>query len=90
MKHMMWTLLLMITVGIGGFMAGKHAQMSTGPEGVHLSQMEPPHVVLAKSATRQPKEARQESEGCPLVPYGDAGQQKDNTRDDVTMKGLVF
>ena len=90
MRHTIWTLVLMITVGMLGFTAGKHAQPAAEPQLVSLFQTGEAHVVLAKSGTRQQKEARQETEGCPVMPNGGLGQQKSNEQDSSIMKGLVF
>ena len=90
MRHTIWTLVLMITVGMLGFTAGKHAQPAAEPQLVSLFQTGEPHVVLAKSGTRQQKEARQETEGCPVMPNEALGQQKPNETERSIMKGLVF
>lgn len=49
-----------------------------------------PHLVLTKSGTHQQKEARQQNEGCQLIPNEDLSQQKNNEQVSSTMKGLVF
>ena len=89
MKNMIWTLVLMITVGVLGFAAGKHAQTIQGPQVLSLLETAEPHIVLAKTGARQPKEARQENEGCQVIPNEDVKQHKNNEQ-DITMKGLVF
>ena len=86
MRQVIMTLLLMITVGVGGYAAGRNAQT---PHVVNIVQMGEPHVVLAGRGTRQQKEAHQQSEGCPVVPNGDLSRQKTDDQ-DITMKGLVF
>ncbi len=47
-------------------------------------------LVLANRGTRQQKEARQQNEGCQLIPNGDLSQQKTNEQDSSIMKGLVL
>ena len=89
MRQVILTLLLMITVGVFGYAAGRNAQTTTGPHVVNMFQMGEPHVVLAGRGTRQQKEARQQSEGCPVVPNGDLSRQKTDEQ-DITMKGLIF
>jgi mannose-6-phosphate isomerase-like protein (cupin superfamily) len=55
---------------------------------VNVGETEQPRAVLTKSGTRQQKEARQQNDGCQLIPDGDNHQ---NTNEqDITMKGLVF
>ena len=90
MRHLIWSV-LMITVGI--FIAGEWdthnrlvANTSLTDDLVETGQ---PHVVLAKSGTRQQKEARQ-NEGCPVIPNRDFSQHKTNEQDSSIMKGLVF
>ena len=87
MRQLTLTVFLMIAAGMFGFVEGHNWTQSVSVVGV--VQTEQPHVVLAKSATRQQHEARQQSEGCPVIPNGDLSQQKPNER-DITMKGLVF
>ncbi len=90
MRHMIWTLLLMITVGVLAFTAGKNSQTTTGPQVLNLLEMEQPRVVLVKTEVPQQKNARQLNEGCPVVPNGDVGQQKVKEEERRLMKGLVF
>ena len=90
MRHTIWTLVLMIAVGGLGFTAGKHAQPAMEPQLVSLFETGEPHVVLAKSGTRQHKEGRSENEGCPVMPNEGLSQQKSNKQDSSIMKGLVF
>ena len=90
MRHTIWTLVLMITVGMLGFTAGKHAQPAAEPQLVSLFASGEPHVVLATSGTRQQKGARQQNEGCPVMPNEGLGQQKPNEAESSLMKGLVF
>ena len=40
--------------------------------------------------TRQQKEARQQNEGCQLIPNKDLSPHKTNEQDTSLMKGLVF
>ena len=92
MRHMMSTLFMMIAVGVFAFVSGwnLNAQLIAGPHVVDLVETEQPHLVLAKSGTRQQKEARQQNEGCQLIPNGDISQQKSKEQDGSSMKGLVF
>ena len=90
MRHTIWTLVLMITVGMLGFTAGKHAQTASEPELISLFETGRPHVVLAKNGTRQQKEPREQNEGCPVMPNEALGQQKPNETEGSIMKGLVF
>ena len=90
MKHTIWTLLLVITVGLLAFAAGWNARTTMKPQMLSLIERAQPHVVLAKSGARQHKDVQPENEGCPVVPNGDVGQQKSNERDSSIMKGLVF
>ena len=90
MRHTIWTLVLVITVGMLGFTAGKHAQTASEPQLVSLFETSEPHVVLAKNGTREQKEARPQNEGCPVMPNEGVGQQKSNEQDSSIMKGLVF
>ena len=90
MRHTIWTLLLMITVAMLGFTAGKHAQPAAEPQLVSLFATGEPHVVLATTGTRQQKGVRSQNEGCPVMPNEGLGQQKSNEQDSSIMKGLVF
>jgi hypothetical protein len=90
MRQMMWTLLLMITVGVLAFAAGQNAQTTTGAQVLNAFETGQPHVVLAKSGTHHQKEAREQSEGCQVMPNGEGSQQKNKEQDDHLMKGLVF
>ena len=90
MRHMIWTVLLMITVGVLAFTAGRNTQTTTGPQGLSLLEMEQPRVVLAKTEARKQKDARQYSEGCQVIPNGEVGQPKVNEEERRLMKGLVF
>ena len=92
MRHMMSTLFMMIAVGVFAFVSGwnLNAQLIAGPHVVALVETEQPHLVLAKSGTRQQKEAHQQLEGCPLTPNGDLGQQRITEPERSIMKGLVF
>lgn len=90
MRHTIWTLVLMIAVGMLGFTAGRHAQTASEPQLVSLLETGRPHVVLAKSGTRQQREARQQNEGCPVMPNEALGQQRPNETEGSIMKGLVF
>ena len=88
MKNTILTFSLMIMVGVLGFTAGWNAQTATEPHLINLAETEP-HVVLAKSGIRQ-NEARQQNEGCPVLPNGDLSQQKGKEQETQLMKGLVF
>ena len=90
MKHTILMLALMITVGGLGFTAGKYAQPATEPQLVSAFETSRPHVVLAKSGTRQQKEAHQQNAGCPVLPNEGLSQQKSAEQDRSIMKGLVF
>lgn len=90
MRQVILNLLLMVTVGVFAYGAGRNAQTTTGLEVSHLIETGQPHVVLAKSGTRQQKEALQQSEGCPVIPNGDHNQQKPDEQTSSLMKGLVF
>ena len=92
MRHLMSTLFMMIAVGVFAFVSGwnLNAQPIAGPHVVDLAETGQPHLVLAKSGTRQQKEARQQIEGCPLTPKGDLGQQRITEQERSIMKGLVF
>jgi quercetin dioxygenase-like cupin family protein len=48
------------------------------------------HLVLANRGTRKEKEARQQNEGCQLIPNEGIGQHKTDEDNSSTMKGLVF
>jgi hypothetical protein len=91
MRHMTSTLFMMIAVGVFAFVSGwnLNAQLIAGPHVVDLVDTGQPHLVLAKSETRQ-QEARQQLEGCPLPPNGDLGQQRITEQERSIMKGLVF
>jgi hypothetical protein len=90
MKQVMWTLLLMMTVGVLAFEAGRNAQTTTGPQVLSRFETGQPQVVLAKAGLRQQKEARDQNEGCQVKPNGDLGQPKANEEERRVMKGLVF
>ena len=90
MRHMIWTLLLVITVGVLSFIAGKNTQITTGPQVLNPVEMEQVRVVLAKTEARQQKDARQYNEGCPVIPNGEVGRQKLSEEERRLMKGLVF
>ena len=90
MRQIILTLVLMITVGLFAYTAGRNAQTTTEPQVVNLIELGQPHVVLAKSGTRQQKEALQQNEGCQVVPNEDHSQQKSNEQTSSIMKGLVF
>ena len=92
MRHMTSTLFMMIAVGVFAFVSGwnLNARLIAGPHVVDLVETGQPHLVLAKSETRQKKEARQQIEGCPLAPNGDLGQQRITEQERSIMKGLVF
>jgi len=49
-----------------------------------------PRLILANRASRQQKEARQQNEGCQLMPNGDLDQHKGKEQETSIMKGLVF
>ena len=92
MRHMILTLFMMIAVGVFAFAEGwnLNAQLTAGPHVVDLVESGQPRLVLANRGTRQQKEARQQNEGCQLIPNGDLSQQKTNEQDSSIMKGLVF
>ncbi len=90
MRHTIWTLVLVITVGMLGFTAGKHAQTASEPQLISLFETGGPHEVLAKSGTRQQKEARGQDGGCPVMPNEGLAQQKPNETEGSIMKGPVF
>jgi hypothetical protein len=76
MRQTILMLFMMIAVGVFASVQGRDAQ---SPKVLVVDRVElgQPHVVLAKSGTRQQKEA------CQLT------QPKPNEQ-DITMKGLVF
>ena len=92
MRHMILTLFMMIAVGVLAFAEGwnLNAQLTAGPHVIDLVESGQPRLVLANRGTRQQKEARQQNEGCQLIPNGDLNQQKTNEQDSSIMKGLVF
>src|SRR5690242_8092413 len=91
MRHTTWTLLLMITVGVLSFTAGRNTHTTTEPQALSfLEVVEQPRVVLAKTEARKQKDARQYSEGCQVIPNGEVGQPKVNEEERRLMKGLVF
>ena len=92
MRQMILTLFMMITVGVFAFAEGWNlsAQTTTGPHVVDLVETGQTHVVLAKNGTRPQKEARQQTEGCQVVPDGNLGQQRITEQESSIMKGLVF
>ena len=49
-----------------------------------------PRLVLANRGTRPQKEARQQNEGCQVIPKEDLSQQKTDQQESSTMKGLIF
>ena len=91
MRQKILALFMMIAVGVFGFAEGWHlnARTTTGPHVVDLVEAGQPHLVLANRGTRQQREARQQHEGCQLIPNGDLNQQKTNDQDSSTMKGWV-
>jgi hypothetical protein len=90
MRHTIWTLLLVITVGVLAFAAGRNTQTTTGVQGLSVLEVEQPRVVLVKTEARKQKDARQYSEGCQVIPNGEVGQPKVNEEERRLMKGLVF
>jgi hypothetical protein len=90
MRHTILTFLLMITIAVVSYAAGKHAATLTEPRVGNAFHTEGPHVVLAKSGSRQQNDARSQNEGCAVIPNGDGGRQKANDRESSVMKGLVF
>ncbi len=90
MRHIILTVFMMIAAGVFGFVEGRGWNQSPNVLVGDLVEMEQPHVVLAGTGTRQQKEARQPSEGCPVIPNGDLNQQKTNDQNSSIMKGLVF
>ena len=92
MRRIILTHLLMIMVGI--FIAQgwetHHPPLTNTSLTVDLIETGQPRVVLANRGTRQQKEARQQNEGCELIPNGNMRQQKTQEQDGSTMKGLVF
>jgi len=87
MRHMILTGFLMIAAGVCGFVEGRDWTQSLHVPDVAESGQ--PHVVFAKSGTRQQKEVREQSEGCPVVPNGEFSKPQSN-RQDITTQGLVF
>ena len=90
MRHIILTVFMVIAAGVFGFVEGRDWTQSPNVRVVEVVEMAQPHVVLAKSATRQQKEAREQTEGCPVIPNGDLSQQKTNDQNSSIMKGLVF
>ena len=90
MRQMILTGFLMIAAGVFGFVEGRDWTQARNLVAFDFVESEQPHVVLAKSATRQQKEARQQSEGCPVIPNGELSQQKGSEEEHSIMKGLVF
>ena len=92
MRHMILTLFMIIAVGVFAFAEGwnLNAQLTAVPHVVDLAETGQPRLVLANRGTRQQKEARQQNEGCQVIPNGDLSQQKTNEQDSSIMKGLVF
>ena len=87
MRHMIWTLALVLTVGVFAYQAGLNAQTTVAPEVLTMFETQP-HVVLAKTGTRQ-QQARERKDGCEVT-KGDVGQQETKEREGSIMKGLVF
>ena len=85
MNKTILTLFIMIVVGVFAIAEGGVKVLV-----VDVSETGQPRVVLAKSGTRQQKEARQQNEGCQVIPNRDFRQQKTNEQDSSIMKGLVF
>ena len=90
MRHIILTLFMMIAAGVFGFVEGRDWTQSPNVLVVDLVETSQPQVVLAKSGTRQQKEARQQNEGCLVIPNGELSQQKTNEQDGSAMKGLIF
>ena len=90
MRQMILTGFLMIAAGVFGFVEGRDWTQARNLVAFDLVESEQPHVVLAKSATRQQKETRQQSEGGPGSPTGELSQQKGSEEEHSIMKGLVF
>jgi hypothetical protein len=92
MRHMMLTLFMMIAVGVFAYAEGRKSvdvKAGTVVQFVDLVETGQPRLVLIKAGTRQ-QEARQQNEGCQVIPNGDLSQHKTNEQDSSTMKGLVF
>ena len=90
MRNTILTLVMMNAVGVSGFAAGRIVQTTTpGPQALNAFETEQSYVVLAKSGTRQQKEGRQQTEGCPVMP-NELSRHKSNEQDSSIMKGLVF
>ena len=87
MRQILLSVFMMIAAGVFGFVEGRDWAQSPN---VIVVETDQPHVVFAATGTRQQKEARQQSEGCPVVPNGDLRQQKSSGQDSSIMKGLVF
>jgi hypothetical protein len=90
MRHTIWTLTLMITIGVLGFTAGWNAQTTRGTQILSLVETAEPHVVLAKAGARQQKETLKQNEGCLVMPNEGLGQPKATEQESSIMKGLVF
>ena len=92
MRQKILTLFMMIVVGVFAFAEGwnLNARATAGPHVLNLVATGEPHLVLSSSGTRQQKEARQENEGCPVIPNGNLGPRKTNEQDSSPIKGLVF
>lgn len=88
MRNTILTLLMMIAVGVFASAQGRDTH-SLQVFVVDVVESGQPHVVLAKSGARQPKEMLQQNEGCQVMPNGELSQPKTNAQ-DITMKGLVF
>ena len=88
MRNTILTLLMMIAVGVFASAQGRDTQSMKVPV-VDVVEWGQPHVVLAKSGTRQ-KEMRQQTDGCQVIPTGDLNPQKTNEQESSIMKGLVF
>ena len=89
MRNTILTLLMMIAVGLFASAQGRDTQSMKVPV-VDVVEWGQPHVVLAKSGTRQQKEMRQQNDGCQVIPNGDLNPQKTNEQESSIMKGLVF
>lgn len=89
MRNTILTLLMMIAVGVFASVQGRDTQ-SVKVLVVDVVESGQPHVVLAKSGTRQQREMRQLNEGCPVILKDDLRQQKASEQDSSIMKGLVF
>ena len=88
MRNTILTLLMMIAVGVFASAQGRDTQSMKVPV-IDVVEWGQPHVVLAKSGTRQ-KEMRQQNDGCQVIPNGDLNPQKTNEQESSIMKGLVF